>query len=112
MPLSTLRAASSLMRALMGLGRASEAAAVAEEVFSVLSVLGCAGCHEVAARLAASESIHASGNLERARAELRETLRQIELRADDISDPFWKESYLTRNRNCVRAQQLGKEWGL
>ena len=44
--------------------------------------------------------------------ELRETLRQVQLRADDITDDFWKNSYLTRNPYVVRAQALAQQWGL
>lgn len=39
-------------------------------------------------------------------------LGQVRLRADDITDSFWKNSYLTRNPYVVRAQQLAKEWGV
>jgi hypothetical protein len=63
-------------------------------------------------RLTASEAFHAAGDLERARAELRETLHQVQLRADDITDVFWKASYLTRNAYCVQTQKLAKEWSL
>ena len=31
---------------------------------------------------------------------------------DDIIDPFWKDSYLTRNPSCARAQQLAQNWGI
>ena len=64
---------------------------------SLLSVLGGFGVFEVEFRLAASEAFYSAGELERAHTELRETLRQVQLRADDITDPFWKDSYLTRN---------------
>ena len=101
-----------LVRSLVALGRLNEAVAIAEQALSVISSLECVGFHEVNMRLAASETFQAAGNLDRAHAELRETLRQIQLRADDITDPFWKNSYLTRNPYCVRVQQLAKEWGL
>ncbi len=100
------------IEALLGLGQASEAAKVAEQSLGVLAAMGGLGMAEVGIRFAAGEALHAAGQSDRANRELRETLRQIQLRADDITDPFWKNSYLTRNPYCVRAQQLAKEWGL
>jgi hypothetical protein len=112
LPIILMPAAAAQMRALMGLGRSAEAVAVAEQVLAALPSLGGAGVFEVNARLAASEAFHAAGDLGRARAELGETLRQIQLRADDITDPLWKNSYLTRNPHCARARRLGRDWGL
>lgn len=100
------------IHALLALGRAGEATAVAEQVFGALPTLGGLGVAEVEFRLSASEAFHAAGEFDRARIELHETLRQVQLRADDIMDPFWKMSYLTRNPYCARAQTLGHEWGL
>lgn len=107
-----LHAAGVQIQALVGLGRPSEATAVAETVLAVMPELGGTGFTEVEVRVAASTAFYAAGNRERAHAELRETLRQIKLRADDIIDPSWKNSYLTRNPYCVRAQGLAREWGL
>lgn len=100
------------IQALLALGRAGEATAVAEQVFSALPILGGFGVAEVEFRLSASEAFHAAGEHERARSELRKTLRQVQLRADDIQDAFWKKSYLTRNPYCARAQMLGHAWDL
>ena len=97
---------------LLAAGRIGEALEVAEHVASLLQRFGCLGNVEVELRLAISETFHAAGDHERACKELSETLRQIRLRADDISDPFWRNSYLTRNPYCTRAQLLGREWRL
>jgi hypothetical protein len=97
---------------LLGLGHASEARLVAEQALGALTAMGGAGCFEVEARLAVTEAFEESGDHERARAELAETLRQIQLRLDDIADPFWKNSYLTRNRYVAQALALGREWGV
>lgn len=112
MSLWLTRTAAVQIRALIGLGQASQSTAVAEQVLAQIPMLGGAGFTEVEFRLAASEAFHAAMDFKRAHAELRETLRQIQLRADDIPEPFWRNSYLTRNPYCVRAQQLGKEWEL
>lgn len=112
MPLWLTRTASVQIRALLALGRNAEATAVAETVLAALPALGGAGQTEVELRLACSEAFRAAGHDERAVAELRETLRQISLRADDIPDPVWKNSYLTRNPSCVRAREVAREWGI
>lgn len=111
MPLWATLTATVQARALMALGRPGEAAALVEQVLGMIPLFGGAGFTEVELRLAASEAFHAAGHSEQARAQLRETLRQIQLRADDITDPRWKDSYLTCNPHCVRAQQLALEWG-
>ncbi|MFY0534262.1 hypothetical protein [Nannocystis pusilla] len=112
MPLWLLHTASVHVRALLALGRADEAVEVAERVLAVIPGLGGAGHPEVELRLAASEAFHAAAHVERARAELRETLRQIDLRADDIADPSWRHSYLSRNPYCLRARALADAWGV
>jgi hypothetical protein len=100
------------VRALLGLGRAAEACSIAEQIVGVLTRLGGAGWVEVEARLAVSEAFEANGDHDRARTELAETLRQVQLRLDDIADPFWKNSYLTRNPYVALALALGRAWGL
>jgi hypothetical protein len=100
------------IRALIGIGRTSEACLIAEQLLGVLTMLGGAGSWEVGARLAVTEAFEAAGDHDRARTELAETLRQVQLRLDDIADPFWKNSYLTRNRDVARTLALGRAWGL
>jgi tetratricopeptide (TPR) repeat protein len=111
-PMHVSQCASVQLRALSSLGAHHQAYRLAERVLAALRDVGSYGHLEVEFRLAASESFLAAGNRERAHAELRETLRQIRLRAEDIPDPFWKNSYLTRNAYCARAQALAAEWGL
>ena len=111
-PLFWISCAPVHMRALIGLGRAAEASIVAKQATGAIQMLGGAGCFEVEARLAAAEAFDADGDPARARVELGETLRQVNLRADDITDPFWRESYLTRNPYCARALTLGRAWGV
>jgi hypothetical protein len=112
LPLWQLVAIATLIHAVLANRKMEEATQLAEEALAIIHKFGGAGFTEVEPRLAASEAFHAAGNLDRADAELRETLHQIQIRADDITDPFWKNSYLTRNPHCVRAQSLAKEWGL
>jgi eukaryotic-like serine/threonine-protein kinase len=112
LPLWLMQTAAVHVRALQALGRASEAAEEAARILGVIAMLGGAGQSEVELRLAASEAFFAAGFGERARSELLETLRQIQRRADDITDPFWRRSYLSRNAYCARAQELSRAWGL
>lgn len=100
------------IRVFLALGRPEDATQAAERMLAYFPVLGSAGVFEVEFRVAASEAFFAARDLSRAHAELRETLRQMQLRADNIADPFWKNSYLTRNPSCVRAQQLAAQWGI
>lgn len=100
-----------LMLALLAQSRPIEAVAVAESGLALLTRLGSAGCLEVELRLAISEVFYGAGDVPRAHHELRETLRQIQLRADDILDPDWRASYLTRNPHCARALALAQQWG-
>jgi hypothetical protein len=101
-----------LIHALLLQGRIADAGEVAEAGLAFLQQFGGAGYAEVELRLAISTAFEAAGNGQRARSELAETLRQIQLRADDITDPFWRNSYLTRNPYCVRSQQLAQAWGM
>ena len=111
-PLIWMTCAPAHVQALIGLGRTVDACLAAEQVLGTLTALGGAGCFEVAARLAVTEAFEAAGHRDRAHTELAETLRQIQLRLDDIADPFWKSSYLTRNRGVARALSLADAWGL
>lgn len=101
-----------LIRVLLAQGRAEEATEEAEQTLRLIQHFGGLGQSEVELRLAISQAFYAAGDRQRANTELQETLRQIKLRADDILDPFWRNSYLTRNRHCVKAQQLYRDWAL
>ena len=99
-----------LVRALLSLGRLDAARATAEEALSLLLRLGGTGFTEVELRLCASEAFFAAGDRERAQAELAQTLRQVRLRADKIYDPAWKQSYLLGSPACARALELERAW--
>lgn len=105
-------ARATLIRVLLAQGKPADATVIAEEARAILKRYGCLGSAEIELRLAIGEAFHAAQDLDTARTELQETLRQIQIRAENIVDPFWKNSYLTRNPYCVRAQQLGQQWGV
>jgi hypothetical protein len=61
-------------------------------------------------RRTATLAYHAANDPKHARVELQKTSYQIDVRADNIAAPFWKNSFLTRNPYCVRARELAQEW--
>jgi hypothetical protein len=111
-PIFALSATATLARALIAEGRVADASRVAHEGLAVIAEFGGAGHLEVDMRLAACEVFFAAGDSERARAELREALHQIRIRAEDIEDPGWRRSYLTRNAENRRARTLAEAWGV
>lgn len=106
-----LRANRCLLEALTA-QKKEETLGVAESLLQQMRDFGPSGYVEVSLLLAVSEAFHMAGNVERARTTLREAVRQIKLRADDIPDPLWKNSYLTHNPYCARTQKLAQEWEL
>ncbi len=111
-PLYSVESAATLAWALLAQGTPAEALPFLDKALAVIAAYGGAGYAEVELRLAASSAFHAVGELPRAHAELRATLDQIQLRAADIVDPVWRQSYLCRNPHCVAAQRLASSWGL
>jgi hypothetical protein len=107
--LSTLAALADALRLQR---RAAEAVAPIEEGLRLLADRGGTGFAEVPLRLAASEAFSAAGEPERAAEQLREALRQIELRAATLGDPALREGYLERNPFCARARRRAAELGL
>jgi serine/threonine protein kinase len=111
-PVFGLGATATLARALVAEGQVADAVRVAHEGLAVIAEFGGAGYCEVDMRLAACEAFFAAGDRERGRTELREVLHQIRIRAEDIEDPGWRRSYLTRNVENRRARALAGEWGV
>jgi hypothetical protein len=99
-----------LLRALIAQGRSAEAADVAREGLGLLKTLGGAGFSEVPFRVAAAEALHAAHDIEAARRALKEALEQIEIRASTIPDAAWKEQFLTRRPENIRASELARAW--
>ena len=91
-------------------GRHAEALEIAGQGLHQLAGLGRTGFAEVPLRLAAAEALWEAGERPRARDELRETLRQIALRAGEIKDDAWRASYLDRNPACARARAVAEAW--
>jgi hypothetical protein len=109
-PTYAIAASTCLLRALIGQGRAEEAATIAREDLARLRHLGGAGFSEVPFRAAAAEALLQAGEREAGEESLREALAQIELRASRIPDAAVKESYLHRNQDNRRVFELARAW--
>jgi hypothetical protein len=109
-PAYVLASVSTLIYSLLAQGKPDQACQAAEEGLQRIQQVGCAGYNEVGLRLAASQAFHAAGNLDRARVELRDTLHQIQLRADDIRDPIWRNRYLNLSTESKCARELATTW--
>jgi hypothetical protein len=109
-PTYTIAASTCLLRALIGQGRADEAAVIAREELDRLSRLGSAGFAEVPFRAAAAEALFQAGERGDAEESLREALHQIDLRASRIPDAALKDSYLHRNNDNRRVFELARAW--
>ncbi len=87
---------------LLAAGKVEEARAEATRIRALLAQWGCLGHAEVELRLALVDT--AEGD---ARAgEIAAVVRQVWRRADAITDPDWRRSYLERNPHCARALSL------
>lgn len=100
-PIYRLAITACLIEALTGLGRAEEAAALAQGDLEQLEQLGSAGFAEIPFRAAAAEASLRIGDQESARVGLKRAVREIELRASRIPDDGVRDAYLHRSR-CNR----------
>jgi tetratricopeptide (TPR) repeat protein len=106
-----LGALTALVHLLLRRGNIEEALARAEEGLQSVRSAGSAGGYEVPVRLAVAEARHAAGDMDGARSALRDTLDQIQMRADKIEDTLFRERYLSRVHENVRARELARAWG-
>jgi hypothetical protein len=100
-----------LSRALLPLGRVTEALQVAEEAERLLAAQGRLEEGEVIIRLAHAEALHASGRVDEARLAVRAVRDAVVMRAAKIGNDEWQRSYLDRVEENRRALQLVVEWG-
>ncbi|WP_437721973.1 serine/threonine-protein kinase [Sorangium sp. So ce861] len=107
--LYTYQYVTSQLRALLANGRVAEARDIARSRLESFKQWEGGGYLEVPFRLAAAEALCAGGDRAAAEAALRETLRQIELRAANIPEEAARGRYLARREN-VRAFTLARAW--
>jgi hypothetical protein len=111
-PVLRLSASATLIRVLLTTGRIAEARAVADASLTEAERIDGIGFAEVRLRVAAAEARHAAGDGDGARAVLRSALEHIAARADRITDPAWRTSYLGRVPDNLRARELGDALGV
>jgi hypothetical protein len=112
LPLLRLEGLQILIAALLLQDKVAEAVATAEEAASLLGFFGVAGTSEVGLRLEVARAFGAHGDNARRASELREALRQIQIRVDKISDSGWRDRFLQRNAMNLRAFELARDWGI
>jgi hypothetical protein len=97
-------------RILLEQQRVGEALAVAEAGVRELERLGLEGAGEIDLRLSLTETLHAVGRTQDARAVLADILPRLEKRLADIPEPAARERYLTNAPANARVVALAKAW--
>jgi hypothetical protein len=111
-PVLRLSASATLIRILLTTGRTDEARALADAGLTEAERIDGIGFAEVRLRVAAAEARHAAGDGDGARAVLGSALDHIAARADRITDPAWRASYLGRVPDNLRARELADALGV
>jgi hypothetical protein len=111
-PVLRLSASATLIRVLLATDRTAEARAVADAGLTEAERIDGIGFAEVRLRVAAAEARHAAGDGDGARAVLRSALDHIAARANRITDPAWRASYLGRVPDNLRARELADTLGV
>jgi hypothetical protein len=111
-PVLRLSASATLIRILLATDRGAEALTLADAGLDESDWIGGVGFAEVRLRVAAAEARHAAGDLDGARAALRSALDHIAQRAERIADPAWRDRYLSRVPDHLRARELAAQLGL
>jgi tetratricopeptide (TPR) repeat protein len=95
---------------LLAEGRPADALAPAREAMDLLAELGGMEEGEAFVRLVFAESLDRTGDRGAARAILESSRAQILARADKISDPSWRRSYLESIPEHARTLTLASAW--
>jgi len=97
-------------RALLRLNHLEEALDASRQGMAILDELGLIESGEGILRLAHAEALHATGHHDVARAALRESAKRLIARAERISDPTRRRSFLDRVPEHARTLQLEHQW--
>jgi hypothetical protein len=106
-----LYASAHLLEALVRLGRAADAAAIAREDIELMDRVGSPMFTEILFRVSAGEALLADGDRARAHESLAIALREIALRAAAIPDTLGRERFHARYENR-RALELARALGV
>jgi eukaryotic-like serine/threonine-protein kinase len=101
-----------LVAVLLGQGRGSEARQVAAQGVEGLEQTGAEGCYAVPAHLALAEACFFQGDTEAGDASLRQALRSLRTRAEDIPEPAVRVRFLRQVPGNARVLELARQrWG-
>ncbi|PTL79385.1 serine/threonine-protein kinase PknK [Vitiosangium sp. GDMCC 1.1324] len=101
-----------LSATLLAQGRAAEARQEAEVGVRQLEQMGNAGVYAVAMHLVLAEACFAQGDVRAGELALREALRCVRDRANDITDPSLQERFLRQVPENARTLELARQrWG-
>jgi tetratricopeptide (TPR) repeat protein len=100
-----------LARALLELGRPAEALPIAREAFEALESLGMIEEGESLVRLVYAEALQAAGPTEEFAAAVASARDHLLARAAKISDPGWRQRFLTAVPDNARTLALAGEAG-
>jgi predicted ATPase len=113
LPPSHAEALSTLARVLLARGeRVEEALAFARHGMQILETIGSLDEGEPLLRLVYARALHASGDVDAARAAIAALCRVLRSRAEKITDPAWRKSYLECIVENREALELETEWGV
>jgi eukaryotic-like serine/threonine-protein kinase len=98
-----------LARALLALGRTTEALEAARDALALLESVG-AEEGESLIRLVHAEALDASGSRPEALAAIASARDNLLARAARISDPLWRESFLCKVPDNARTLELARRW--
>jgi tetratricopeptide (TPR) repeat protein len=98
-----------LARALLDQGRVSEALEAASEAFSVLEALGSIEEGESLVRLVHADALAAAGKLADFAMAIAEARDRLLIRASRISDPMWRERFLSSVPENARTLGLSDD---
>jgi eukaryotic-like serine/threonine-protein kinase len=99
-----------LAQALLGQGRAGEALVAAREAFALLSSLGSIEEGESLVRLVYAEALAANGEEAGFIEAIVSAREQLLARAARISDPAWRERFLSSVPENARTLELARAW--
>ncbi|NVB79369.1 MAG: AAA family ATPase, partial [Kofleriaceae bacterium] len=97
-------------RALLANGRAEEAVLRAREAMAILERLGGLLQHETLPPLALARALHGAGDVDAARAAIRDAHARLLRLADRLGDPAWRTSFLALPDHALTLE-LFAAWG-
>jgi tetratricopeptide (TPR) repeat protein len=105
-------ALAAIARAVLAQGRSEEALEHARAAHQLMEAVGHVEEYESLVRLMLALALEANGDHTGARAALRAAVDRLQARADHISNPEWRASFLTQLPDNARTVALAREWGI